>query len=341
MGLLRELQNLIILAYAASTNRIFMQRGGPIEPTVDSLADDLELREQTLPDQAHWETALHRASSLFGRTLAQTRNAANVGRLVDDLRQTAGGLREPVAGLVAELTSRLQRFGNAQTSSRLRSARSAQSLLAALAQATPEAFVSVLAQAPLETSEAAVARTLGQAQACADTLRQSNWTVFEVLRDVTDHRRSAAQAHSTRLAEILDVDEHVVPLKSALEEISKSAMQLLVAPAPAAPVPAPGPAPEPQPQPITGTPTQPLPLPSPPPQPLPQPGNPSPEPGPAPAPVVVAESVAQGLSARAAIATLQDLQSRVEQDPALRLTLSWRLERGQPSGSEDGAERNS
>jgi hypothetical protein len=56
---------------------------------------------------------------------------------------------------------------------------------------------------------------------------------------------------------------------------------------------------------------------------------------------VVAESVAQGLSARAAIATLQDLQSRVEQDPALRLTLSWRLERGQPSDSEDAAERNS
>lgn len=347
MGLLRELQNLIILAYAVSTNRIFMQRGGPVEPTVDSLADDLELREQTLPDQAHWETALHRSASLFGRTLAQTRNAANVGRLVDDIQQTAAGLREPVAGLVAQLTNRLQRFGNAQTSSRLRSAQSAQSLLASLAQATPEAFVSVLAQAPLETSEAAVARTLGQAQACADTLRQGDWTVFEFLRDATDHRRTAAQVIGARLAEILDADEHVVPLKRAFEEIYRNAMQAVMAPAPAAPVPAPVPVPEPQPHPVTGTPTQPSPQPSAPPTappqplPLPEPGNPSPGPGPAPAPVVVAESVAQGLSAQAAIATLQDLQSRVEQDPALRLTLSWRLERGQPSDSEDAAERNS
>jgi hypothetical protein len=72
MGLPTELQNLIILAYAASTNRRFTLRGGPIEPTVDSLSDELELREQALPDAGDWETAFQRASSLFGLTLAQT-----------------------------------------------------------------------------------------------------------------------------------------------------------------------------------------------------------------------------------------------------------------------------
>ena len=57
--------------------------------------------------------------------------------------------------------------------------------------------------------------------------------------------------------------------------------------------------------------------------------------------MVVDENTAQGLSAQAAIATLQQLQSRVEQDPALRLTLSWRLERRQESTPGGGQERNS
>jgi hypothetical protein len=80
MGLPIELQNLIILAYAAATNRRFTLRGGPVEPTIDSLSDELELKEQALPAAADWQTALQRASSLFGLTLAQTLNAANVGR---------------------------------------------------------------------------------------------------------------------------------------------------------------------------------------------------------------------------------------------------------------------
>jgi len=42
MGLPIELQNLIILAYAASTNRRFTLHGGPVEPTIDSVSDDLD-----------------------------------------------------------------------------------------------------------------------------------------------------------------------------------------------------------------------------------------------------------------------------------------------------------
>ena len=76
---------------AASTNRRFTLRGGPIEPTIDSVSDELELREQALPNATDWDTALQRAASLFGLTLAQTLNAANVGRLVDEVKQAASG----------------------------------------------------------------------------------------------------------------------------------------------------------------------------------------------------------------------------------------------------------
>jgi hypothetical protein len=42
---------------------------------------------------------------------------------------------------------------------------------------------------------------------------------------------------------------------------------------------------------------------------------------------LVDENSAQALSADAAVATLDELRARVQKDPALRLTLAWRLER--------------
>ena len=42
MGLPIELQNLIILSFAAQTNRRFLRHGGPFEPEVDRLPDDLK-----------------------------------------------------------------------------------------------------------------------------------------------------------------------------------------------------------------------------------------------------------------------------------------------------------
>jgi len=308
MGLPIELQNLIILAYAASTNRRFTLRGGPVEPTIDSLSDDLELKEQALPNAADWQTALQRASSLFGLTLAQTLNAANVGRLVDDVKQAASGKREAVGRLVAQVRDRSNRYAAGATGARQQSAESAQALLATLTQAAEGDVVTSLASATLSTSEAAVSRTLGQAQACADALTNGNWQLFDVVRDLGDHRRDAAAGIMTRLAEVLTADEHVVPLKSRLAELERDAMQLLAAAAPAQP-PAPAPV-----APGGTAPATPLPPVLP-----PAPGYNGPE--------VVEEKQALHLTGAAAVAELDDLKARIARERDLELTLSWRLER--------------
>lgn len=310
MGLPIELQNLIILAYAASTNRRFTLRGGPVEPTIDSLSDDLELKEQALPNAADWQTALQRASSLFGLTLAQTLNAANVGRLVDDVKQAAGGKREAVGRLVAQVRDRSNRYAEGATGARQQSAESAQALLATLTQAAEGDVVTSLATATLNTSEAAVSRTLGQAQACADALTNGNWQLFDVVRNLGDHRREAAAGIMTRLAEVLTADEHVVPLKARLAELERDAMQLLAAAAPVQP-PAPVPAPVSPGGTVAPTPLPPV-LP-------PASGFNGPE--------VVEEKQAVHLSGAAAVAQLDDLKARVARDRDLELTLSWRLER--------------
>ena len=312
MGLPIELQNLIILAFAASTNRRFTMRGGPYEPTIDSLPDELELKEQALPNTADWETALLRASSLFGLTLGQTLNAANVGKLVDEVRQKAADKREAVTRLVSQVRDRSARYAPGNSGARQQSAESAQALLASLAQAAEGDVVTTLANASLQTSEAAVSRTLGQAQVCADTLDTGNWQLFDVVRDLVDHRRDAAMLIMSRLTEALTSDEHVVALKPRLEEVTRDAMRLLAAAAPApAPVTPPPFAPTP---PCAGPVLVPVPVVLP----------PAP---PANGPEVVDEKQQLHLSGAAAVTALDELKTLVTSERDLELTLSWRVQR--------------
>lgn len=326
MGLPIELQNLIVLTFAASTNRRFTLRGGPYEPTIESLPDELELKEESLPSTADWETALHRASSLFGLTLGQTLNAANVGKLVDEVRRKAADKREVVARLVSQVRDRSARYVPGVVGARQQSAESAQALLASLAQASEGEVVGTLARAALQTSEAAVGRSLGQAQACADALGNGNWPLFDVVRELADHRRDAAQLVMSRLAEALTGDEHVVSLKPRLEELARDAMRLLAAPTPA-PTPASAPAP------AALSPARPTPF-------TPAPPGAAAPPGPAPlatAPTlagtalhgleVVDEKEQLHLSGAAAVSALEELKSLVTSERDLELTISWRVQR--------------
>ena len=310
MGLPIELQNLIILTFAASTNRRFTMRGGPHEPTIDSVPDELELKEQALPNTADWETALLRASSLFGLTLGQTLNAANVGKLVDEVRQKAADKREAVARLVSQVRDRSARYAPGISGARQQSAESAQALLASLAQTAEGDVVTTLANASLQTSEAAVSRSLGQAQVCADALGSGNWQLFDVVRDLVDHRRDAALLIMSRLTEVLTSDEHVVALKPRLEELARDAMRLLavaaqapVTPPPAAPTP-PGAGPTPAPPPVVMPPAP-----------------------PANGPEVVDEKQQLHLSGAAAVTALDELKTLVTSERDLELTLSWRVQR--------------
>lgn len=310
MGLPLELQNLIILTFAASANRRFTMRGGPYEPSVDNLPDELELREQSLPDADHWQIALNRASSLFGLTLGQTLNAANVGKLVAEVTQKAAEKRDAVTRLVVNVRDRSSRYAAGAAGARQQTAESAQALLAALSQAAEADVVATLATAILRTSEVAVGRTLGQAKACADALDAGNWQLFDVVRELSDHRSEAAQTIMRRLTELLVSDEHVIGLKSKLDELERDAVRLLAAAAPApSPAHAPGGAPTPggggaAPASVT------IPI---------VPANLAPE--------VVDEKQQLRLTGDDAVAALEDLKARVTSERDLELTLSWRLQR--------------
>jgi hypothetical protein len=155
-----------------------------VEPTIDSLPDELELKEQALPNAADWETASAARVQPVRPDAGQTLNAANVGKLVDEVKKAAdaSARRWPDWSRRCATVRRATRAGI--TGARQQSAESAQALLASLAQAAEGDVVTTLATATLQTSEAAVSRTLGQAQACADALTSGNWQLFDVVRDL-------------------------------------------------------------------------------------------------------------------------------------------------------------
>lgn len=89
MGLPRELQNLLILTFAAQTSRSFFLHNTPVPVAIDQLNDNLELREQALPSQADWEVATRRAAYIFAVTSSPLMNAANVAKFVAEVTAAA------------------------------------------------------------------------------------------------------------------------------------------------------------------------------------------------------------------------------------------------------------
>ncbi|MBK5913951.1 phage resistance protein [Rhodocyclus purpureus] len=294
MGLPLELQNLVILTYALQTNRSFVLAGVPMDPGVEQLADELELREQSLPEAADWERAVERAGLLFGLTLPQTLNAASVAQLVSQVREAAKGKRAKAGDLVARVRDRVERYAAGMLGPRQRSAESAQALLAALAQADDRELVRVLASMVLETSESAVGRTLGQLEATLALLDRANWQLFDALGDLVDQRQPGAQAILGRLQEALTADEHVLPLKPRFEEMERDALRLLTKVEKPAPVP---------------------------------PEVPPEVPPPRPRSIVVEEVHKTDLSAQEAAQVLDALKEKLASDQALELTVTWRLQR--------------
>lgn len=78
MGLPKHLQNLIVLAFAAATNRSFFQYNTPVEVSLENLPDNSELREQRLPRKAsgtRCEGVPERSSGLTARRSSTPRTS--------------------------------------------------------------------------------------------------------------------------------------------------------------------------------------------------------------------------------------------------------------------------
>lgn len=287
-GLPTEVANLVILCYAEQQNLRFVLHGGPVTPSIDSLHDELELREVDLPSPGVWAEVRQRATEVFGLTLLELRTASNVGEAIRALKERATALKADAAKLTLKLGDRLDANGLSRSDgARARTAAACHVLLAALDQADPERTVDVLAQAQLTTSGAAMARSLKSAGAVVTALEQTRWSVIDAASGLADARAPRAEALRRALLEALESDEYVRDLAKTLLRIEDEAAALLVATAPTEPA-------------------------------LSPPG--------ACWTVVERDTLTRAPSVKA-IAALDQLRARLAQDEKLRLTVSWTVER--------------
>ena len=228
---------------------------------------------------------------------------------------------------MAAVRERAGRYAPGEAGARQRTAESAQALLAALAHADDSAVVMTLAAASIETSEAAMRLSIGQAAQASEAMTQTRWSIFDSLRNVQDQRRVAMQAVLAKLAEVLLSDEHVIPLRARLSGLESDALGLLAvavaAPPPPPPLP-PVPPPAWTPAPVPGGPTVAT---EPPPPPFPAKPPVAPAIPPSNGFVVIEEKQSADLDPVAAAKVLDGLKALLVHEPNSSLSLSWTLVR--------------
>ena len=236
-GLPRELQNLVFIFFATHAQMNFHLHGRLLEPGITDLPEDAELRTQRLPSQNDWDEAGKRAASIFGIVAAPLLNAGNTAKLGAEIKTVAQQWKIPGEKLVPLVTDLLQRVGAGATSARIKTARATKTLVDALCAAEGVPVIELLARAAVDTSASAMGTSLKSCQALGEKLRQTNWLLLEAVRQLTDQRKTEADAIWAGLKDTAQKDEYVVPLEGYLKAAESKAIALLAA----VPVPPPVP----------------------------------------------------------------------------------------------------
>src|SRR5262245_28779362 len=184
-GMPPEVENLIILTYALQTDRTFWLHGGPVTPSLDRLHPEVELRSAVLPGTAEWKEARQRAQALFGLNGSEVLTGANVVQLAEEVREKIEPAAEPAAALPQRLLTAAAYLGipeeQFRQAPRYRTAQAVAALARAVTGREPTARLLALAKATLETSAAAMGKSLASAQAVGEALGKVCWEPLQAV----------------------------------------------------------------------------------------------------------------------------------------------------------------
>ncbi|MGA1133202.1 MAG: DUF6079 family protein [Prochlorotrichaceae cyanobacterium] len=229
MGLPPEAQNLIILTYAEQTTRIFHRHGLALhpQPTLKAIDDECELKEQKLPEEAQWKTALQRAEHIFKISVSPLRKASTVESLESQVKQKAEESRQDCQDYLEALRSGLNRFDLTVESDRFLTANATLSLLEQICTAQPQKVLDTLTEATIATTETAMGTCIAQAASLVPVIKNANWALIEQMRDLEGDYQTEAQDIYRPVMEALNSDEHVRSLKEAVKAGTASATTLV------------------------------------------------------------------------------------------------------------------
>lgn len=244
MGLPKELQNLIILAFATQTSRTFRRYNGPFPAaSVDNLPDELELYEQPLPHGSEWEAAILRLQKLFGEILSPLVTASNVSRFGAYVKEQVTRYRSDCDRLLLMLRQYRDALFPATESARFRTAHEAVKLFDTLsALSEPSEAVKTLAAFRSTSTDEAIARSIKSAASVLGDLTESNLRILKPLRVIADERRDSAETTLAQMRMTYDRDEYVEAIgpviKASIDRATTILAQSVQQPA-ATPAPAP------------------------------------------------------------------------------------------------------
>jgi hypothetical protein len=296
-GLPNVIQNLLILVYADQTNRSFTRYGSNYTPSLDDLPDELELREQTLPDVKDWQEAVTRAADIFGHAISKLLNASNLATLTSKVSESITEFKADCDSLPDHVQLRLKILGvgepDVAKADRTRTAKATKALLTACEGKEPTALVGTIAHAKLETNSTAMGRSVKSAKAVLECLRTTRWDLFSAVALIDDHRKTDAALLLQDVCSWLKTDEHALAggLAAKLSEAEGRAIKLLTPPKPAEP-------PQPQPPPAPGAKKW----------------------------TKIGTGKKDRLSVKDWSGLSEELRKQLEQNPRLRLTIQWSLE---------------
>lgn len=309
MGLPKEVQNLLILTFAAQTNRAFYLHNVPYnEATLKDIRDECELREQKLPDESQWQLAVQRADSIFGIQISPLRNVNNVADLESKVRQGSVAFRNEVNSYIDNLRDCLARF-ELDVDDRFKTASATLVLVEQIGSSQASDITKILAEATIATTEAAMKECLNKASILADTLKHTDWEIFEVIATLTDERKQAADELLKKVKQALCSDEYVIPLSSSLKTAQTKARALLTKPTSTAPL-----APPPLEKTAGGDAILPPELP---PKPIHKHGR-----------RVVIQGTKENLEMNTAQELISELTQNLKAEQTIRLSISWVVEEG-------------
>jgi hypothetical protein len=227
-GLERDIQNLLILTFALQAGCSFFLHGGPVDPQLENLDDDMALREQQLPSETTWAEAVKRAGTLLGVAVSSSLNAQNVSKLVDEAARIAGEYSVEVDRFRSQLQSRLEACGiRVRDADRFKSVEASSALLIAIQASEADAIIESLATASIATSETAMGQVLKAARPMADALQNAEWLLFDKIDGLGDPYKQQAGTIVNLVNNALKHDEHVSPLASTLRQAQSEAISLL------------------------------------------------------------------------------------------------------------------
>lgn len=302
MGLPKEAENLVLLIFAAQTNRTATLHSGPCDVSLTNVPEKCIFKQEALPDEKQWHVAVQRAGSMLGIAVSALLSASNVSKLASEVKKKAAEARKPCQAYRELLRERQARLAiDPENNDRAKTASAALALVERIYHSDTNEVIEILAAAEIATSETAMGECIGKASELEGNLDTAGWDLFAALNDLNDDRRASAEKIVAQVREALMSDEHVMQLAPTLKAAQAQAVRLLATAPP--PLPVNPPVTPPTPPPITPPPAT-------------------------PAQTMVTEGQKTDLSLDTARGLLEQLSKELKPEENIRLSVSWVIEKG-------------